>query len=175
VFTSYRLKYLVVVVVVAVMSGAAAIAAAARDAQTESAPAANAPSDYEKGNLSEAGARELMTISDYTRAVAISKSKPVLVFKHSTECEVSAAAYRRVAAWAKAKGRQAPGLFLVKVIERRPLSQEIAALTEITHESPQAILFADGKPVWNASHEAVTGDAIDTALLSVAKSAKETN
>ena len=63
---------------------------------------------------------------------------------------------------------RSPGLFLVKVIERRPLSQEIAARAKIEHESPQAILFVGAKPVWSASHEAITGEAIDAALRDAA-------
>jgi len=174
VFTRYRLAYFAGAVV---LMGGAVIATAV--SQTQTTPAADTsqlpdtsvststPEGYEKGNLSEAGARELMTVSDYERAVAISKAKPVLVFKHSTECEISGAAYRRVAAWVKQKETGAPALFLVKVIERRPISQEIAARSEVKHESPQAILFVDAKPVWNASHEAITGEAIDAALKDI--------
>ncbi len=182
----YRLAYLSVT---SVLIGGLAIVAA----ETEPKPADNpgaaasavAPnaddaansSSYgrEEGNLSEVGARELLTMSDYQRAVNISKGKPVLIFKHSTECEVSGAAYRRVAAWIKEKGKDAPALFLVKVIERRPVSQEIAVRSQVKHESPQAILFVDAKPVWNTSHEAITGDAIDAALHETASQPKETD
>ena len=183
-FTPYRLTYLAVATVLIgaavtlndpeagpkrVESGPVALEAAA-----SAAPETSSPEGHEKGNLSEVGARELLSVTDYERAVTISKGKPVLVFKHSTECPISGAAYRRVAAWAKDKGKAAPGIFLVKVIEQQPVSQEIAARAKIQHESPQVILFVDAKPVWSASHEGITGEAIDAALLAAASRPKET-
>lgn len=162
----YRLAYLVVAA--AIVGGVLLIgslrskpAAAGEPQPPAPVPAANG---YEPGNLSEAGAHEILQKSEYDRAVALSKSKPMLLFKHSTQCEISGAAYRRVAEWLTAKGDAAPTVYLVKVIEQKPVSQYIAEKSGITHESPQAILFSEGKPVWNADHEAITGDSIDAAL-----------
>lgn len=44
----------------------------------------------------------------------------------------------------------------MKVIEDRPVSNEIAARLGVKHESPQAILVRGGKAVWHASHRQVT-------------------
>lgn len=129
----------------------------------------------ERGNLSEVGAVELTSVRDFTFAGAASQKAPVVIFKHSTECEISGAAYRRVAAWVKAKGDAAPKIFLVKVIEHRPVSQEIANRTAITHESPQAIILSRSRPVWSASHEAVTGEALDAALAELAPKDSQTD
>jgi bacillithiol system protein YtxJ len=118
----------------------------------------------EKGNLSEVGAVELTSVREFQLAGAASQIAPVIIFKHSTECEISGAAYRRMAAWMKAKGEEAPRVFLVKVIEQRPVSQEIASRTAIKHESPQAIILNRLRPAWSASHEAITADALDAAL-----------
>lgn len=118
----------------------------------------------ETGNLSEVGAMELTSVREFTMAGAASQKAPVIIFKHSTECEVSGAAYRRVAEWMKAKGEDVPKVFLVKVIEQRPVSQEIATRTMIKHESPQAIIINRSRAVWSASHEAITGEALDAAL-----------
>jgi bacillithiol system protein YtxJ len=59
-----------------------------------------------------------------------------------------------------------PGVpvFLVDVKEQRGLSQQIAAELRLPHESPQVILVVDGRPLWNASHGGVTGQAMDRAL-----------
>ncbi len=121
----------------------------------------------EKGNLSEVGGVELTSVREFTMAGAASQKAPVIIFKHSTECEVSGAAYRRVAEWMKAKGEGAPKVFLVKVIEQRPVSQEIATRTMIKHESPQAIIINRSRAAWSASHEAITAEALDTALASL--------
>jgi len=52
----------------------------------------------------------------------------------------------------------------VDVRAHRPLSQAIAARTEVTHESPQVLLLRRGVPRWHASHFAVTADAISRHL-----------
>ncbi len=129
----------------------------------------------ETGNLSEVGAVELLSVRDFTFASAASQKAPVVIFKHSTECEISGAAYRRMAEWAKAKGDAAPKIFVVKVIEQRPVSQEIATRTSIAHESPQAIILDRMRAVWSASHEAITGDALDTALAALSARDKQTD
>jgi bacillithiol system protein YtxJ len=55
-------------------------------------------------------------------------------------------------------------VYLVDVIAGRPLSRAIAARLDITHESPQAILLRSGTPVWHASHDGVTAEAIAREL-----------
>ena len=58
--------------------------------------------------------------------------------------------------------RQQPNLtaFTVDVRAQRPLSQQIAARSGVQHESPQVIIFRRGTPVWNASHQDITTDAL---------------
>jgi bacillithiol system protein YtxJ len=141
-----------------------AIAALHHLAQAESDDTTNGP---EAGNLSEAGAHELTNEGDYLAALVLSKKAPVLIFKHSTSCEVSGGAYRRTAAWLTdeiSDNEIKPQVFLVKVIEHKPISEFIAKQTGVKHESPQMILLHDGKAVWNTSHEAITGDALRVAL-----------
>ena len=125
------------------------------------------PRGYEKGNLQEKGAKELLTDANFDAALAASAERPVLIFKHSTECGISGGAYRRIAKWLDEKGEDAPPLYLVKVIERRPVSQKIAGMLKVKHESPQLILLENKKPVWDTSHEAIDANAIENALASL--------
>ena len=62
--------------------------------------------------------------------------------------------------------RQQPNLtaFTVDVRAQRPLSQQIAARSGVQHESPQVIIFRRGTPVWNASHQDITTDALTRNL-----------
>ena len=85
-----------------------------------------------------------------------------LVFKHSTRCPVSTAAHREVAEFR----RRHPGaaIYVVHVVEQRPLSNALAARTGVRHESPQAIVLAEGKVLWSDSHEGVTADALEALL-----------
>ena len=108
--------------------------------------------------------REITTLEEFDAILAESELEPILIFKHSTRCPVSAAANSRMAAWERAVGDEAPPVYLVKVIESRELSNEIAVHLGVAHQSPQVILVRDGFALWNASHGGIGGLALDAAL-----------
>lgn len=53
---------------------------------------------------------------------------------------------------------------IVRVVEARPASNHIETLTGIRHESPQIILFKDGKPVFDRDNWDIESEAISEAL-----------
>lgn len=72
------------------------------------------------------------------------------LFKHSSTCPVSAAAWNEFNEYASLHPNQ---LFLFLVVqEDRELSKEIAEITQIKHESPQLMHFSSMKVDWHASH-----------------------
>jgi len=107
--------------------------------------------------------KPLNTLEDLENCLAQSESEPVLLFKHSTTCPVSASAHGRLTRFLQ-ETPGAPACWLVRVIESRPVSNEIAATLGVTHQSPQLLLVRDREAVWNASHNAIAGDAIAAAL-----------
>jgi bacillithiol system protein YtxJ len=88
-----------------------------------------------------------------------SKVKPIVIFKHSNACGISASAYREME---KLEGQ----VNLLEVQSARDVSRELADLTGIRHETPQVIVLKDGKAVWNASHFDVKAGAVAKALES---------
>ena len=86
-----------------------------------------------------------------------------IIFKHSTQCPISANAYREVERFLEIHAH-AP-IYLVKVIESRQLSDTVGALTGIRHESPQVIILQHGAPVWHESHYAITAAELERALV----------
>lgn len=82
-----------------------------------------------------------------------SHETPVLVFKHSVTCPISAEVYREVSA-------VEADVNLIVVQSARSISNAIAERTGIRHESPQAIILKDGMPVYHASHFDVTADDV---------------
>lgn len=48
----------------------------------------------------------------------------------------------------------------IVVQEARDLSNKVASLTGVTHQSPQVLLIKDGKCVWNASHHDITAQKL---------------
>lgn len=88
---------------------------------------------------------------------ARSHSQPVILFKHSTTCPISAAAYQQMS-------RSGGAISLVVVQRARDISRQIETLTGVRHESPQAIILRNGRAVWSAAHWDVTADALKNAL-----------
>ncbi|CCB91736.1 putative uncharacterized protein [Waddlia chondrophila 2032/99] len=54
---------------------------------------------------------------------------------------------------------------LVKVIDHRPASNHIAELTGIVHESPQFILFKEGKAVYDVDNWDIIPESLEVALI----------
>ena len=104
---------------------------------------------------------ELRDPRDLEQLLQRSKTDPVLIFKHSTQCSVSDVAYEEFTRFSENTGDLVCGV--VFVIENRDVSNAIAAQLGVRHESPQAILVQDGKPKWKASHWAITVEALSKA------------
>jgi bacillithiol system protein YtxJ len=85
----------------------------------------------------------------------------LVIFKHSTQCPISAAAYDEVVKFEK--GSNAP-VYMIRAIEERPVSNYFASTYGVKHESPQAIVLRDGKVRWHASHWNITEQALQGAL-----------
>jgi bacillithiol system protein YtxJ len=93
--------------------------------------------------------------------VARSHETPVVLFKHSTTCPISARAHHQMA---KLPADVAGQISLVVVQRARELSRRVAEQTGIRHESPQAIILRNGQAVWSASHFDITAEAVEQAV-----------
>jgi bacillithiol system protein YtxJ len=89
---------------------------------------------------------------------------PVLLFKHSTRCGMSAAAARRIEAFLIAEPELPVVWARIPVVEERALSVWLAEHLSVRHQSPQLILLIDGRAVWDASHHGINADEIIAAL-----------
>ncbi|MEO8499880.1 MAG: monothiol bacilliredoxin BrxC family protein [Vicinamibacteria bacterium] len=58
-------------------------------------------------------------------------------------------------------------LGIIKVVEARLASNHVAAMTGIEHESPQIILFKDGKNVFDRDNWDITDEAVAEGLKAV--------
>jgi bacillithiol system protein YtxJ len=84
----------------------------------------------------------------------LKKEEKFFLLKHSLTCPVSHAAYQEYQKYAE-ENQNVP-IYYLAVQDSRTLSNGIAEKFQIKHESPQAILFSNGKPLWNASHWKIT-------------------
>jgi bacillithiol system protein YtxJ len=116
---------------------------------------------------------ELRKDQDLDDLLERSKTDPVLIFKHSTQCSISGEVQREFMDFVAT----APELeaVVILVIENRRLSDTVAERFGVRHESPQALLIKDGRVVWHASHWSITSDALGTALRSYVQPAHQRN
>lgn len=108
--------------------------------------------------------KEMTTIDEWSGALETSSQRPLVVFKHSTTCPVSANAHEEFRNYLNGSPREDVDYLLVKVIESRPVSNKIAEDTGVKHESPQIIYIDKGAKVWTASHWSVTKAHISAVL-----------
>jgi monothiol bacilliredoxin len=55
-------------------------------------------------------------------------------------------------------------LGVIRVMEARAASNRLTEVTGIAHESPQIVLFREGKPVFERNNWSITGEAVAEAL-----------
>lgn len=82
---------------------------------------------------------------------SIQEESAFVVFKHSTRCMVSKMALR---SFESEFLGDIPAYF-VDLIKYRELSNHIASVSGVHHQSPQVITFEKGKPVYHASHYSI--------------------
>lgn len=107
--------------------------------------------------------KELLEIEDLNTVWELSKEKPVLLFKKSTTCPISAASFEQFQSFLN-ESNEDIGSFFVKVRETRPVSNKIAEKLNIEHQSPQILLIKDGESKWDVSHTKITVKSITEAL-----------
>ncbi|CAM3385183.1 bacillithiol system redox-active protein YtxJ [Paenibacillus lupini] len=108
--------------------------------------------------------REIDSMDSWNEVFEASSERPVVIFKHSTTCPVSANAYREFNEYLNGSPREDADYVLVKVIESRPVSLQIADDTAVKHESPQIMMIDKKAKVWSASHWSITKEHIAAVL-----------
>ncbi|ASS50576.1 MAG: hypothetical protein A3D31_13510 [Candidatus Fluviicola riflensis] len=92
-----------------------------------------------------------------------SEEVPVLFFKHSTSCTISAMAKNRFEQKWTAEPNECLCVYL-DLLSYRALSNEIETLTGVIHQSPQAILIKNKRVVYEDSHTGISAAEILTLL-----------
>lgn len=83
-----------------------------------------------------------------------------IIFKHSTRCSISMMAKRRFELDWDSLPEEIP-LYFLDLIQYREISNQIAQLFHVYHESPQLLLIKDGECILDQSHG---GISVDDAL-----------
>ena len=83
---------------------------------------------------------------------------PVLFFKHSTRCSISVMALNR---FEREWNNTTVNPYFLDLLNYREVSNQIATLFEVEHQSPQVLLIKDGACVYHASHNAIDAQAVN--------------
>ena len=111
---------------------------------------------------------ELKEESQLDKIVEESKTNPVVIFKHSIRCSISAAAHGRIERdWNKEK-MKAIKFYYLDIINNRSISNKIAEVLNVPHESPQVFIIEDGKCKYTAAHMSISYKALKELLLAKA-------
>jgi bacillithiol system protein YtxJ len=106
---------------------------------------------------------DITTLEELESAVAASAARPVVIFKHSPTCGLSAQAFESIRELLDRQPSEA-GWFLLPVRTSRGVSSAVTTRFGIRHESPQALILFEGKVAWHGSHFRAMAASISAAL-----------
>ena len=87
--------------------------------------------------------------------------KTAAIFKAGT-CHKTPSAFEHIEA--QFGDRDDLPLGIIRVVEARPASNHVEKITGVRHESPQLLLFKDGKAVYDRDNWDITPESISEAL-----------
>jgi bacillithiol system protein YtxJ len=104
----------------------------------------------------------MQKIATETDVDAVLAQPLAVVYKHSPICPTSGIAYQEIRSLNRLQS-DVP-VYVVDVIQSRPLSRYIAERVGVVHQSPQAIILQGGVPAWHGSHFDLRADTMAQQL-----------
>ena len=111
-----------------------------------------------RSNRQITSAPSVREVSDHRTLDEALGSERAILYKHSTSCLVSAVVIDEVRRFAGTHPDWE--IYVLKVIERRDLSDTVAERLGVPHESPQAFVIRQGRSVWHTSHYGITAQSL---------------
>lgn len=100
---------------------------------------------------------DLTTEDQLNQLIQQSSTTPQLIFKHSTRCSISIMAKSRLDREATVSGVD---FYYLDLLQYRNLSNKIAEVFSIVHQSPQVLLIKNGECVFEETHNEINMDEI---------------
>lgn len=103
-----------------------------------------------------------IALKDLTELATInekSNTKSQIIFKHSTRCSISMMAKSRMEKGLETISKKAD-VYYLDLLNYRNISNQIAELWEVEHESPQIIVIKNGKVIYFSSHHMIQPDEV---------------
>ena len=97
----------------------------------------------------------LAALSQLDEIDAVSETKPVVLFKHSTRCSISRFALKQFDA-AFSYPEDKIDWYLLDLLNHRDISNEMAHRYNVQHQSPQILVIRNGKAIYHDSHDGIS-------------------
>ena len=104
----------------------------------------------------------LTDLQQLSYAVEESKTRPIVIFKHSTRCSISRMALKQFENEFDLRDQVTP--YFLDLIAHREVSNAIAEQFNVIHQSPQLLLIKEGKSVYHVSHDAIDAEALKSKV-----------
>jgi bacillithiol system protein YtxJ len=108
--------------------------------------------NYKNKNAMDNNWNKLEDIAQIDQLKNESKERPVLIFKHSTRCSISAMAWDRLKRNWKPEDSEKITPYYLDLIRFREISNLLAKDFDVEHESPQVIIVKKGVATYHNSH-----------------------
>lgn len=95
---------------------------------------------------------ELRTEAQLEQIQEESKTKSILIFKHSTRCSISRVALDRLERKWNAKETLHIKPYFLDLLSFRETSASVARQFHVEHESPQVLIIENGRSIYDQSH-----------------------
>jgi bacillithiol system protein YtxJ len=98
---------------------------------------------------------ELNDLGQLSRIDEESKTIKVLIFKHSTRCNISNVALERFDRDWKDSNNSKIKSYYLDLLNHRDISSAIADHYHIEHQSPQVLIISNGKCIYSKTHMSI--------------------
>ena len=105
---------------------------------------------------------KLNDISELEKINILSKEHNVLLFKHSTRCSISSAVKDRLERNWKAEDSEKLMPYYLDLLNHRDISNRVADLYSVEHQSPQVLVIRDGKCIYTETHYGISYEDLMT-------------
>lgn len=106
----------------------------------------------------------LQDTEDWVSLLAQSEHTPVILFKHSSDCETSARVKKDIDNLEEEYG---DSLYMVIVQDSRDISNAIADILSVEHETPQILVIYKRKSVYDESHSDIRHEKVKDVIESL--------
>jgi len=117
-------------------------------------------SDNQKAPKKELPWIVLNSLEQLDTITELSKTKPVVIFKHSTRCGISSMTKRQFESNYEVP-ENTIALYYLDLIANREISNQVAIRFQVLHQSPQMLVIQNGNTVHAASHYEIQATTIN--------------